>query len=62
MREFKFEVGQKLRIVSKVRYQNGKEVTVISRHDNSGKMPFYKVGGEGIHKSLSYFEDQLEAA
>jgi hypothetical protein len=59
-KEFAFTVGQKVRVISKVRQMNGKLVTVISRHGDGGT-PWYKVGGEGIHQSVSYFEDQLEA-
>lgn len=55
---FKYIVGQEVRILSKVRHLNGRVVKVVSRH-HVGDQRWYKVGGEGIHQSLSYYEDQL---
>ena len=72
MSNFKFIVGQEVKVLSKDRNLNGKTVKIVARGDltfeNGNKIPshlmaarWYKVTGEGIHESLSFFEDQLSA-
>ncbi len=66
--DFKFIVGQEVKIKSGDRNLKGKVVKIVTRHTNSlsedknynPEGPWYKVKADWIQGYLSFFEDQLE--
>lgn len=63
MGNFKYIVGQEVKILSKDRNLNGKTVKISARFGealSTESERWYKVTGDGIASSLSFFEDQLE--
>ena len=59
MSEFKFIVGQEVRVITKDRNLKGGVYKIASRYAHEAGNA-YKIIGPGILASLSFFETQLE--
>lgn len=66
MSDFKYKIYQEVKIISNDRNLNDKTVKIVSRFyaqwEDNGPLNThsYKVSGEGIISSLSFYEDQLK--